>query len=66
MSLEAESREAVFNELAKRGITAIRIEQSAGKKQSRGTGNGLPAVALAKAGERGMGNGVVTMSVSRQ
>lgn len=33
MSLEAESREAVFKELAERGITAIRIEQSAGKKR---------------------------------
>ena len=33
MSLEAESREAVFKELAERGISAIRIEQSAGKKR---------------------------------
>ena len=33
MSLEAESREAVFKELADRGITAIRIEQSDGKKR---------------------------------
>lgn len=33
MSLEAESREAVFKELAERGITAIRIEQSAGKNR---------------------------------
>ena len=35
MSLEAESREAVFKELAKRGITAIRIEQAKGKVKQR-------------------------------
>ena len=35
MSLEAESREAVFKELAQRGITAIRIEQAKGKAKPR-------------------------------
>ena len=35
MSLEAESREAVFKELAKRGLTAIRIEQANGKAKPR-------------------------------
>lgn len=35
MSLEAESREAVFKELAKRGITAIRIEEAKGKAKPR-------------------------------
>lgn len=35
MSLEAESREAVFKELAKRGISAIRIEESKGKAKPR-------------------------------
>lgn len=35
MSLEAESREAVFKELAKRGLTAIRIEQANGKAKLR-------------------------------
>lgn len=35
MSLEAESREAVFKELAQRGISAIRIEQSNGKAKLR-------------------------------
>lgn len=39
MSLEAESREAVFKELAKRGISAIRIEEASGKRKLRGTGN---------------------------
>ena len=33
MSLEAESREAVFKELARRGITAIRIQQASGKRK---------------------------------
>ena len=33
MSLEAESREAALKKLAERGITAIRIEQSDGKKR---------------------------------
>lgn len=37
MSLEAESREAVFKELAKRGLTAIRIEQANGKAKLRKT-----------------------------
>ena len=35
MSLEAESREAVFKELARRGLTAIRIEQANGKAKLR-------------------------------
>ena len=35
MSLEAESREAVFKELAKRGISAIRIEEAKGKAKPR-------------------------------
>ncbi len=35
MSLEAESREAVFKELAKCGITAIRIEEAKGKAKPR-------------------------------
>ena len=35
ISLEAESREAVFQELAKRGMTAIRIEEAKGKAKSR-------------------------------
>lgn len=35
MSLEAESCEAVFKELAKRGITAIRIEEAKGKAKPR-------------------------------
>lgn len=35
MSLEAESREAVFKELAKRGITASRIEETKGKAKPR-------------------------------
>ena len=35
MSLEAESREAVFKELAQRGITANRIEQAKGKAKPR-------------------------------
>ena len=35
MSLEAESREAVFKELAQRGISAIRIEQASGKVKIR-------------------------------
>lgn len=35
MSLEAESREAVFKELAKRGIAAIRIEEAKGKAKPR-------------------------------
>ena len=35
MSLEAESREAVFKELAQRGITAIRIEEAKGKAKPR-------------------------------
>ena len=39
MSLEAESREAVFKELAQRGITAIRIEQSDGKKRKPSAAN---------------------------
>ena len=38
LSLEAESREAVFKELAKRGISAIRIEEASGKRKPRGTG----------------------------
>lgn len=37
MSLEAESREAVFKELAQRGISAIRIEQANGKAKLRKT-----------------------------
>ena len=35
MSLEADSREAVFKELAKRGLTAVRIEQTSGKAKPR-------------------------------
>ena len=35
MSLKAESREAVFNELAKRGVSAVRIEQSTGNAKLR-------------------------------
>lgn len=35
MSLEAESREAVFKELAQRGISAVRIEQANGKTKLR-------------------------------
>ena len=35
MSLEAESREAVFKELAQRGVSAIRIEQANGKAKPR-------------------------------
>lgn len=35
MSLEVESREAVFKELTKRGITAIRLEQANGKAKLR-------------------------------
>ena len=42
MSLEAESREAVFKELAKRGISAIRIEEASGKRKPRGMGNRKP------------------------
>lgn len=38
MSLEAESREAVFKELAQRGISAIRIEQANSKSLPRGSG----------------------------
>ena len=37
MSLEAESREAVFKELARRGLTAIRIQESNGKVKPRKT-----------------------------
>ena len=37
MSLEAESREAVFKELAQRGLTAIRVEQTNGKAKPRKT-----------------------------
>lgn len=35
MSLEAESREAVFKELARRGIAAIRVEQAKGNAKLR-------------------------------
>ena len=35
VSLEAESREAVFKELSQRGLTAIRIEQANGKAKPR-------------------------------
>lgn len=35
VSLEAESREAVFKELTQRGLTAIRIEQANGKAKPR-------------------------------
>lgn len=33
MSLEAESREAVFDELARRGVSAVRVEQAQGKSK---------------------------------
>ena len=49
MSLEAESREAVFKELAKRGLTAIRIEQANGKAKLRKAppkGGGKPSGAF--------------------
>ena len=48
IQIAAEDRKGVFDELAKRGITAIRIEESNGKVKPRKTGNG----------ERGTGNGV--------
>ena len=46
VEVEAEDRQGVFPELAKMGISAIRVEETTGKKK-RGMGNG----------ERGMGNG---------
>ena len=49
MSLEAESREAVFKELAKRGLTAIRIEEAKGKAKLRKAppkGGGKPSGAF--------------------
>ena len=49
MSLEAESREAVFKELAKRGISAIRIEEAKGKAKPRKAppkGGGKPSGAF--------------------
>ena len=62
VEIEAEDRQGVFPELAKRGISAIRVEETTGKAKKRGMGNGNPAIG--KPLVRGLVAGVLVVAVA--
>ena len=67
VEIEAEDRQGVFPELAKRDISAIRVEEMTGKAKKRGVGNGAlrnDSHAIGKPLVRGLVAGVLVVAAA--
>ena len=67
VEIEAEDRQGVFPELAKRGISAIRVEETTSKAKKHGMGNGVQRIgnpAIGKPLLRGLVAGVLVVAAA--